>query len=43
MCAEHNTSGVYAVLLFIDFKFVNDLKNTEDAHIVTVSSMLYTT
>lgn len=43
MCAEHYTSGVYAVLLFIDFKFMNDLKNTEDARIVTVSSVMYTT
>jgi hypothetical protein len=29
MSTEHNTCGVFAVLLFLDFKFVNDLKNTK--------------
>jgi len=43
MSTEHNTSGVFAVLLFLDFKFMNDLKNAENAHIVTVLSMMYTT
>jgi len=40
MCTEHNTTGVFAVLLSLDFKFVNDLKNTENARIVTVPSMV---
>jgi hypothetical protein len=40
MSIEHNTSGVFAVLLSLDFKFVNDLKNAESARIVTVPSMM---
>jgi hypothetical protein len=40
MFAEHDTSGVFAVLLSLDFKFVNDLKNTENASIVTVPFMM---
>jgi len=43
MSTEHNTSDVFAVLLSLDFKFVNDLKDTENARIVTVPSMRYTT
>jgi len=43
MSTEHNTSDVFAVLLSLDFKFVNDLKDTENARIVTVPSMRNTT
>jgi hypothetical protein len=40
MSIEHNTSGMVAVLLSLDFKFVNDLKNNENARIVTVPFMM---
>jgi len=40
MSIELNTSGVFAVLLSLDFKFMNDMKYTENAHIVTVPSMM---
>jgi len=43
MSIERNTCAVFAVLLSLDFKFMNDLKDTENARIVTVPSMMYTT
>lgn len=40
MSIEHNTSGVFVVLLSLDFKVLNDLKNTENARVVTVPFMM---
>ena len=44
MSTERNTSGVFALFLFLDFTFVNNFKkNTENASILSVRSMFYTT
>ena len=39
MSAEHNTSGIFALLLFLGFKVVNNFKqNAEDASILNMPS-----